>query len=191
MLKDITEYDASVEQVLQEAAIPTQTQVTPEAPPPPPKEEVIEVEAEEEKETKKEQPQQYDEATINATTDIVIGLLDGTQSTVFRILTERKKNKKLLATGGNGAIARLQQLKAAEHNKETLLEDTDLKLLDIDATVEDFLNNLSFDDNTKDMMREPLKILVAKNMGKMPPEFMLFLALATGIGKNIAGYYSL
>lgn len=185
MIEDITEYDQSVEQVLQEAAIPTQQQETAKQP-----EQTEVIEAVVVEETPKNE-KQYDATTIDATTEIVIGLIDGVQATVFRVLADRKKNKKLKAVGGNGAINRLQQLKTAEHDKETLLEEADLKLLDIDATVEDFLNNLAFDDNTKDMIREPLRILVQKNMGKMPPELMLFLGLATGIGKNIAGYYSI
>lgn len=189
MIQDITEIHESVQDVLKEADTPTQEQTTP-----PQKEEVIEpeiieeIEAEEEKEAAK--GHQYDKDTINAMAETAIAFVNGVQTTIFTVLGEKKKRAKIKAIAGDGAISRLQQLKTATTD-ETTYTETDLKILDVDAAVEDYINQLDFDDNTKDMIREPMKMIVEKNMGKIPPEMMLFLGLANGIGKNIAGYYTL
>lgn len=185
MIQDVTEFHESVQDVLKEADTPTQQQT--EIP-------VIEPEIVEEftKEEPKEIPEenQYDEETINAMADTAIAFINGVQTTVFTVLGERKKTARIKAIAGNGGISRLQQLKTASKG-ETEYTDTDFKILDVDAAVEDYLKQLDFDENTKAMIKEPMKIIVQKNMGKIPPEMMLFLGLANGIGKNIAAYYTI
>lgn len=188
MIQDITEIHESVQDVLKEADTPTQEQTTP-----PQQQEVIEPEFIEEIETEEDAPpkaNQYDKDTINAMAETAIAFINGVQTTLFTVLGEKKKRAKIKAIAGDGAISRLQQLKTATTN-ETTYTETDLKILDVDAAVEDYIKQLDFDDNTKDMIREPMKMIVQKNMGKIPPEMMLFLGLANGIGKNIAGYYTL
>jgi len=139
-----------------------------------------------------------DDDYIESVTDTAFAILDSTQCTVFKIMANRKRKKRAIQIDADNGVSRLMQLRAEkEANKNDKVDiinnytGTDAKLLQMDAVVDDFINNLGFTEKQIAMMRPGLRMMVKKNAGKIPPELLFYAGLATAIGGNIAEYYQL
>jgi hypothetical protein len=136
---------------------------------------------------------------IDAATETAIALIDNVQEMCFTIAANSKKKDLALKLVPENGVTRLMQLRAEKKanksggNVEIVnnYSGDDAKLLHVDSVIEDFIDQLPFTPKQIKNMKPGLKIMVEKNAGKIPPELLFFLGLATAIGGNIAEYKSL
>jgi hypothetical protein len=128
---------------------------------------------------------------IDAATDTAFAILDNAQETAFTILANNKKRKRAIQIAGDSGVAKLMEVKSAAKNNLDYEKTTEnLKLLNLDATVDEFVKDLAFTPKQIEMMRPGLKLMVEKNAGRIPPELLFYAGLATAIGGNLAEYYT-
>lgn len=136
-----------------------------------------------------------DKEYIDAVTDTAIAVLDNAQTTCFSIAANIKKRKRALKILPEKGVTRLIDLKA-EHlaNKgkgfEQELTGPDAQLIALDKVCSDYITDLPFTQKQMDMMRPGLKMIIERNAGKIPPEWLLITSMATAIGGNLAELYS-
>ena len=185
MIKDeiVEKTTDSVENALKDIAQPTEERT----PPPPPQEEPKEIIQHYEAVEEPEKPSYATNDFIDAATETAFALLDNAQETIFSILANNKKKKRAIQIAGDSGVSKLIDVRNSKRNNiEFEKSKENLQLLNLDATVEEYMSDLSFSEKQKSMMRPGLKIMVEKNAGKIPPEFLFYAGLAMAVGANWA-----
>lgn len=168
--------------------------------PPPRPEEKKEPEPEEETTGNPGSNTSLNEEQAEASTDMALAILDNANRLIFTTLANKKLKRRAAEIDPENGFSRLKQLRAeisANSGKKNGVEvvnnytGKDAALLHVDSVVEEFINSLPFNEQEIAMMRPGLKVMVEKNMGKLPPEVFFYAGLLTTVGGNTAEYFNI
>lgn len=123
---------------------------------------------------------------VEAGADLTIGLFDVAQTSIFRFLVKRRKNKKLIALYGEDSLNKLEKLideqEAKDSNKlHTIIirefAPEELGMLRIARAVQQITDELPMSESEKDLIKIPLMEIMKKRGGTLPPEYALMLGV--------------
>jgi hypothetical protein len=132
-----------------------------------------------------------DAELVQASTEIIIDFVDSVQENILKFVTKRKKQNLIADIAGEDAPVKLQKAilkvkKKELDNSNVEFTAQEIELLNIEQTVKDILEELPFTDKEKLKLERPLKVLVSKNGGFIPPEIALLMGITTIVGSRIA-----
>jgi hypothetical protein len=133
-----------------------------------------------------EEPVKMSAEMVEAGADLTIGLFDVAQTSIFRFLVKKRKNKKLIALYGDKALDKLEYLldeqEAKSSNKLHVTEmrsfsPEEMGMLRIAKAVEEITEDLPMSESEKDLIKIPLMEIMKKRGGTLPPEYALMLGI--------------
>ncbi len=148
----------------------------------------------EEKKPVEEKPiPKVDKATIDASAEIAIDMIDGVQTTIFKLMGTAKKIKKANEIIGNSTgLSKLKKAVAIDktNNKANttmeLLSSKDVELIELNEAVESFINDLGFTPKQIESLKKPMAFLIEQNAGQIPMGVWVAVGLGNAIGANAA-----
>lgn len=137
-----------------------------------------------------------DDEYIDAVTETAFAIIDMVQTTTFKLFAEKRKLKKVRKIDAANGEKRLEELlsRQTSHKGVEIVENLsgkDAALMSLHLRVESYMERLPFTEAQKNMMRPGLVMMVRKNAGSIPPEFMFYAGLATAIGGNVAELFQI
>ncbi len=138
-----------------------------------------------------------DKKMVEATSEIVISLIDTVQTNGFRIWANVKRNNIADAlTDSTAGYAKLMRAVSAYKTNDKnggeieMLNATDVQLLELHDKVFSFIEDLPFTKKETENLMLPLSYIIEKNGGSLPPELALVIGLVTAVGSRIGEMYT-
>ncbi len=132
---------------------------------------------------------------VEAGADLAIGLFDISQSSIFRLLVKRKKNKRIIKLWGESGLNKMERLideMDAANNTRVSFTDArefnpeELAMIRLAKKVDEMVEDLPMSEDEKNLIKVPLMEIMKKKGSTLPPEYALILGVLQIAGARAA-----
>lgn len=184
-MQDIT-VSPGLSKLFEEMKRPTQVRQEDPQPPPPEPETIPEPQAEVKPKV------EVDKKLIQASAEMAIAMVDGVQASIFKGLAQHRRNIRANEITGDEK-GKVKLARAVRNYKQSFDKDVSIitneetALLELDETVNGFINDLGFTEKQQQQILQPLMYIIEANGGKIPMELWCIIGFGNAIGGNVAG----